>query len=216
MTETARGCGGPEAPAEACVSCQVPAGTLDPAMRDEAALNTDQEMQWASAREDSPLQAPSLNNQLFLALPHGLRADLCGSQPTDGCEDLPGESPEDMPPEPPCEEMSSPEPPGAPCRGRCRGSLCEELCTDIRKVPTQRLFEEDPCGEPWPGKARLPSIVVEPSEGGDVESGELRWPPADFSLLEEAERDELFAEGEEARRPAGLSSFESDVEELLL
>lgn len=24
---------------------------------------------------------------------------------------------------------------------------------------------------------RLPSIVVEPSEGGAVESGELRWPP---------------------------------------
>lgn len=28
---------------------------------------------------------------------------------------------------------------------------------------------------------RLPSIVVEPSESGDVESGELRWPPDDLS-----------------------------------
>ncbi|KAM9354429.1 protein LBH [Pholidichthys leucotaenia] len=28
---------------------------------------------------------------------------------------------------------------------------------------------------------RLPSIVVEPMDGGDVESGELRWPPDDFS-----------------------------------
>ncbi|XP_041951665.1 protein LBH [Alosa pseudoharengus] len=26
---------------------------------------------------------------------------------------------------------------------------------------------------------RLPSIVVEPTEGGEVESGELRWPPED-------------------------------------
>ncbi|KAM4691017.1 LBH domain-containing protein 2 isoform 1-T2 [Rhinophrynus dorsalis] len=28
---------------------------------------------------------------------------------------------------------------------------------------------------------RLPSIVVEPMESGDVESGELRWPPEDLS-----------------------------------
>lgn len=28
---------------------------------------------------------------------------------------------------------------------------------------------------------RLPSIVVEPTDGGDVESGELRWPPDDVS-----------------------------------
>ncbi|XP_053331457.1 LBH domain-containing protein 2 [Spea bombifrons] len=27
---------------------------------------------------------------------------------------------------------------------------------------------------------RLPSIVVEPTESGDVESGELRWPPEDL------------------------------------
>ncbi|KAG8450044.1 hypothetical protein GDO86_016651 [Hymenochirus boettgeri] len=33
-------------------------------------------------------------------------------------------------------------------------------------------------------KDRLPSIVVEPTEG-DVESGELRWPPEDFVVEEE-------------------------------
>ncbi|XP_044024192.1 protein LBH-like isoform X2 [Siniperca chuatsi] len=27
----------------------------------------------------------------------------------------------------------------------------------------------------------LPSIVVEPTDGGEVESGELRWPPDDVS-----------------------------------
>ncbi|MGH0162328.1 UNVERIFIED_CONTAM: hypothetical protein FKN15_077937 [Acipenser sinensis] len=31
---------------------------------------------------------------------------------------------------------------------------------------------------------RLPSIVVEPSESGEVESGELRWPPDDMSSSE--------------------------------
>ncbi|KAG7461322.1 hypothetical protein MATL_G00208800 [Megalops atlanticus] len=29
---------------------------------------------------------------------------------------------------------------------------------------------------------RLPSIVVEPTESGEVESGELRWPPDDLSV----------------------------------
>ncbi|KAH0620343.1 hypothetical protein JD844_020655 [Phrynosoma platyrhinos] len=32
---------------------------------------------------------------------------------------------------------------------------------------------------------RLPSIVVEPSEMGDVESGELRWPPDDLKSMED-------------------------------
>ncbi|XP_053345279.1 protein LBH [Clarias gariepinus] len=32
---------------------------------------------------------------------------------------------------------------------------------------------------------RLPSIVVEPTETGEVESGELRWPPDDLSPTDE-------------------------------
>uniref|UniRef100_A0A8C1STZ5 Protein LBH n=1 Tax=Cyprinus carpio TaxID=7962 RepID=A0A8C1STZ5_CYPCA len=35
-------------------------------------------------------------------------------------------------------------------------------------------------------KDRLPSIVVEPTEG-EVESGELRWPPEEFLVSEEDE-----------------------------
>ncbi|KAL4656365.1 hypothetical protein GN956_G5741 [Arapaima gigas] len=31
---------------------------------------------------------------------------------------------------------------------------------------------------------RLPSIVVEPTESGEVESGELRWPPDDMTPAE--------------------------------
>ncbi|XP_064195801.1 protein LBH-like [Anguilla rostrata] len=37
-------------------------------------------------------------------------------------------------------------------------------------------------------KDRLPSIVVEPTEG-EVESGELRWPPEDFLVGEEEEEE---------------------------
>ncbi|XP_012717038.1 protein LBH [Fundulus heteroclitus] len=38
-------------------------------------------------------------------------------------------------------------------------------------------------------KDRLPSIVVEPTEG-EVESGELRWPPEEFLVSEEEEDEE--------------------------
>ncbi|XP_076021716.1 protein LBH [Genypterus blacodes] len=39
-------------------------------------------------------------------------------------------------------------------------------------------------------KDRLPSIVVEPTEG-EVESGELRWPPEEFLVSEEEEEEEV-------------------------
>ncbi|XP_032355518.1 protein LBH [Etheostoma spectabile] len=38
-------------------------------------------------------------------------------------------------------------------------------------------------------KDRLPSIVVEPTEG-EVESGELRWPPEEFLVSEEEEEEQ--------------------------
>lgn len=38
-------------------------------------------------------------------------------------------------------------------------------------------------------KDRLPSIVVEPTEG-EVESGELRWPPEEFLVSEGDEEEE--------------------------
>uniref|UniRef100_A0A673CHP5 Protein LBH n=1 Tax=Sphaeramia orbicularis TaxID=375764 RepID=A0A673CHP5_9TELE len=45
-------------------------------------------------------------------------------------------------------------------------------------------------------KDRLPSIVVEPTEG-EVESGELRWPPEEFLVSEEEEEEEDEEEEEE-------------------
>ncbi|XP_061552619.1 protein LBH isoform X1 [Phycodurus eques] len=38
-------------------------------------------------------------------------------------------------------------------------------------------------------KDRLPSIVVEPTDG-EVESGELRWPPEEFLVSEEDDEEE--------------------------
>ncbi|TNM95292.1 protein LBH [Takifugu flavidus] len=43
-------------------------------------------------------------------------------------------------------------------------------------------------------KDRLPSIVVEPTEG-EVESGELRWPPEEFLVSEEEEEEDEQSNG---------------------
>uniref|UniRef100_A0A4W3H4I9 Protein LBH n=1 Tax=Callorhinchus milii TaxID=7868 RepID=A0A4W3H4I9_CALMI len=53
--------------------------------------------------------------------------------------------------------------------------------------PCERIFP-DPC-DSYEGhcklKDRLPSIVVEPTDVNEVESGELRWPPEEFLVPEE-------------------------------
>ncbi|XP_040917176.1 protein LBH [Toxotes jaculatrix] len=51
-------------------------------------------------------------------------------------------------------------------------------------------------------KDRLPSIVVEPTEG-EVESGELRWPPEEFLVSEEEEEDDDDDEEEEEEHNNG-------------
>lgn len=43
-------------------------------------------------------------------------------------------------------------------------------------------------------KDRLPSIVVEPTDG-EVESGELRWPPEEFLVSEEEEEEDEQSNG---------------------
>ncbi|XP_075873820.1 protein LBH-like [Nelusetta ayraudi] len=43
-------------------------------------------------------------------------------------------------------------------------------------------------------KDRLPSIVVEPTDG-EVESGELRWPPEEFLVSEEEDEEEEEEDG---------------------
>ncbi|KAK2912706.1 uncharacterized protein lbhl [Channa argus] len=60
-------------------------------------------------------------------------------------------------------------------------------------------------------KERLPSIVVEPTEVSEVESGELRWPPENTDMEEDEE--DLFLE--QCIPPANITDWgeEEDEEE---
>lgn len=60
------------------------------------------------------------------------------------------------------------------------------------------------------GKERLPSIVVEPTDIGEVESGELRWPPEH----EDSEDEDLFLE--QCIPPASIADWgEEDEDECI-
>ncbi|XP_062820882.1 uncharacterized protein LOC134294278 isoform X2 [Anolis carolinensis] len=196
------GCEGPPGPPEVCATCLVTPPNLDPAAREEGGPNVDQEMQWVSTRMESHLDAPPLNTQPF---PTPTQGQSYGPFPFGSlglCEE--GFASEEMPTvpaEPSCEDMCVRE-----SAERCCGWPYEEAC---------KMLPERPLEEPWPGKVRLPSIVVEPTEREEVESGELRWPPENFLFLDEEEQDELFDREEESLE-TGLSSFDSDVEEVLL
>ncbi|XP_017275477.1 protein LBH [Kryptolebias marmoratus] len=58
-------------------------------------------------------------------------------------------------------------------------------------------------------KERLPSIVVEPTEMSEVESGELRWPPEDVET--EDDEEDLFLE--QCIPPANIADWGEDEEE---
>lgn len=58
------------------------------------------------------------------------------------------------------------------------------------------------------GKERLPSIVVEPTDVSEVESGELRWPPKDMDFDED---EDLFLE--QCIPPANIADWGEDEEE---
>ncbi|XP_054650194.1 uncharacterized protein lbhl [Dunckerocampus dactyliophorus] len=57
-------------------------------------------------------------------------------------------------------------------------------------------------------KERLPSIVVEPTEVSEVESGELRWPPEN---MDEEDEEDLFLE--QCIPPANIADWGEDEEE---
>ncbi|KAG9344715.1 hypothetical protein JZ751_010402, partial [Albula glossodonta] len=63
---------------------------------------------------------------------------------------------------------------------------------------------------------RLPSIVVEPTESGDVESGELRWPPNDSASPQSPSHSQTPAQpqtaGEEEHWEGGLADCETGGE----
>ncbi|KAG8002148.1 Protein LBH [Nibea albiflora] len=58
-------------------------------------------------------------------------------------------------------------------------------------------------------KERLPSIVVEPTELSEVESGELRWPPENMDMEEDEE--DLFLE--QCIPPANIADWGEEDEE---
>ncbi|XP_061638655.1 uncharacterized protein lbhl [Phyllopteryx taeniolatus] len=58
-------------------------------------------------------------------------------------------------------------------------------------------------------RERLPSIVVEPTELSEVESGELRWPPENIDMGEDEE--DLFLE--QCIPPANIADWEEEDEE---
>ncbi|XP_058489232.1 uncharacterized protein lbhl [Solea solea] len=59
------------------------------------------------------------------------------------------------------------------------------------------------------GRERLPSIVVEPTEVSEVESGELRWPPENLDLDDDDE--DLFLE--QCIPPANIAEWGEEEEE---
>lgn len=60
-------------------------------------------------------------------------------------------------------------------------------------------------------KERLPSIVVEPTELSEVESGELRWPPETMETEEDDDEEEdLFLE--QCIPPANIADWGDDEE----
>uniref|UniRef100_A0A3Q3M1J8 LBH domain-containing protein n=1 Tax=Mastacembelus armatus TaxID=205130 RepID=A0A3Q3M1J8_9TELE len=84
---------------------------------------------------------------------------------------------------------------------------CEDLPRQEQKLPFQTFLNSlDHNHE----KERLPSIVVEPTEVSEVESGELRWPPEDMDMEEDEE--DLFLE--QCIPPANIADWgEEEVEE---
>ncbi|XP_067830971.1 protein LBH-like [Heptranchias perlo] len=64
-----------------------------------------------------------------------------------------------------------------------RASLKENEQQLLIQIFPDPLESADDCCRAIMG--RLPSIVVEPTDTNEVESGELRWPPEDFRSLED-------------------------------
>ncbi|XP_043976299.1 uncharacterized protein lbhl [Gambusia affinis] len=71
------------------------------------------------------------------------------------------------------------------------------------------LGPEASLNSPARDKERLPSIVVEPTEVSEVESGELRWPPENIET--EDDEEDLFLE--QCIPPANIADWGEDEEE---
>lgn len=95
-------------------------------------------------------------------------------------------------------------------------SGCEPVMEDFTlnqtseegSLPFQIFPDSQEKSERYPKMTkRLPSIVIEPTEGGDVESGELRWPPDEMNLLEDEEQHQ----SELTSKPKTPENAEEDI-----
>lgn len=130
---------------------------------------------------------PPSSPKAFLTPPQDLGWDLSKSPPLDTGF--------------PCEEMDRPELLGQ----------AERLSDGFKEEPDRWPCERTPREGLIFEKTRLPSIVVEPSEGSDGESGELLWPPEGFPLLEGDEPDEFLADEEEELEAGELGEWSAST-----
>ncbi|XP_054884418.1 protein LBH [Poeciliopsis prolifica] len=94
---------------------------------------------------------------------------------------------------------------------------CEDMQKKDQRLPFQIfpdpieivLGPEASLNSPDRDKERLPSIVVEPTEVSEVESGELRWPPENIET--EDDEEDLFLE--QCIPPANIADWGEDEEE---
>ncbi|XP_047247080.1 uncharacterized protein LOC124883790 isoform X3 [Girardinichthys multiradiatus] len=94
---------------------------------------------------------------------------------------------------------------------------CEDMQKKDQRLPFQIfpdpveivLGPEASLNSPDRYKERLPSIVVEPTEVSEVESGELRWPPENAET--EDDEEDLFLE--QCIPPANIADWGEDEEE---
>lgn len=74
-----------------------------------------------------------------------------------------------------------------------------------RQIFPEVTMDDDSNSNSYPDKflyqrKRLPSIVVEPTENGEQESGELRWPPG-YHLSSKEEEEEVSSSAEHTEAP---------------
>ncbi|CDQ63515.1 unnamed protein product [Oncorhynchus mykiss] len=92
----------------------------------------------------------------------------------------------------------------------CRPSLCLQIFPEPVEVSLSPEGSPNHLQQFSPSeKERLPSIMVEPTDMSEVESGELRWPPEDMEFC--SEEDDLFLE--QCIPPANIADWGEEEEE---
>ncbi|CAL8371689.1 unnamed protein product [Gadus morhua 'NCC'] len=151
-------------------------------------------------RTCSPPPAPPLDLAILVAeVPDFTNVELCSGEEHFYMPSIEGEMEESIGQDPSIEEMQRMD-------NRLRFQIFPEAVA-VAPGPESSLH----CGDWDHQKERLPSIVVEPTELSEVESGELRWPPEGTD--QEEDEEDLFLE--QCIPPANIADWgdEEDEEE---